>query len=301
MRSADDVLRDRALGCFAGLAVGDALGTTLEFTQRDASRVDDIVGGGPFGLKPGEWTDDTSMALCLADSLLACGTLDELDLMQRFLRWRRDGENSVTGSCFDIGAATSGALSRFEETGNPLAGSTHERSGGNGSIMRLAPVVLRWHNDRESALDAARRQSRTTHGATAAVEGAAFLADVLLDAIATGDKAYALRARDAAGVIAPVAAGSWRRSREQISSSGYAVHTLEAALWAVDAAGDFQTVALNAANLGDDADSVAAVAGQIAGAIWGYSGIPEKWRAVLAWRERIEELGSALFTAALTA
>ena len=105
--TSDEQRRDRAVGAMLGLAIGDAIGTTLEFSVRDTRQpVTDMIGGGPFRLKPGEWTDDTAMALCLADSLLACTHLDQRDLMQRFCRWRRSGENSCTGTCFDIGNAT---------------------------------------------------------------------------------------------------------------------------------------------------------------------------------------------------
>jgi ADP-ribosyl-[dinitrogen reductase] hydrolase len=129
-----------------GLAVGDALGTTLEFTERDANPpLTDMIGGGPCGLKPGEWTDDTSLALCLADSLIAYGGLDQRDLMERFVRWWRKGENSPTGYCVDIGITTREALQRFRRTGNPIAGPIGPKTASNGSIMRLAPVVLRWH------------------------------------------------------------------------------------------------------------------------------------------------------------
>src|ERR1700754_2398601 len=110
-----EAVRDRAVGALVGLAVGDAVGTTLEFSRRDSMPpLKDMVGGGPFRLQPGQWTDDTSMALCLADSLLACDGLNQHDLMQRFLRWWRDGENSCTGECFDIGITTRTALMRFE-------------------------------------------------------------------------------------------------------------------------------------------------------------------------------------------
>ena len=110
----EDPVVDRALGCLLGLAVGDTLGTTLEFSKRDAHPpLTDMVGGGPFGLNPGEWTDDTSMALCLADSLIACGEIDQRDLMERFVRWWREGHNSHNGRCFDIGITTRRALQRF--------------------------------------------------------------------------------------------------------------------------------------------------------------------------------------------
>ena len=287
---------DRALGCFLGLAVGDALGTTLEFTTRDSrSPVTDIVGGGPFSLKPGEWTDDTSMALCLAESLLAFPELDETDLMERFVRWRDEGENSVNGRCFDIGSTTSAALTRFLQDKNPIAGLKNPSTAGNGSLMRLAPIVLNWVNDPRGAITAARRQSATTHAAPAALEACAFFAEVLIDAITTGDKAVALSERSSAQPdIDRIAHGSWDRDREQIQSSGYVVDTLEAAMWAVARASSFEEAVLLAANLGDDADTVAAVTGQLAGAIWGLSAIPKRWLETLAQRDRIEALGREL-------
>ena len=292
---------DRGLGCLIGLAVGDALGTTLEFEDRDSRPpVTDIVGGGPFGLKPGEWTDDTSMALCLADSILARGRLDQTDLLDRFLRWHDSGENSVNGRCFDIGGATSSALDRYRGTGDPNSGSDHPHTAGNGSIMRLAPVALRWHNDSSTAVENARAQSRTTHAAPEAVEGCALLAEILVDAIATGDKAVALRDRTSlAPRIHEIATGGWRgKTRDEIRSSGYVADTLHAALWAVDREDNFADAVILAANLADDADTVAAVTGQIAGAIWGLSGIPERWLDILAWRPEIEDRGRRLLAAA---
>ena len=132
-----EVTRDKAIGALLGLAVGDAVGTTLEFKGRDTYHpLTGMVGGGPFNLSPGQWTDDTSMALCLADSLLACGKVDQRDLIKRFVRWQREGENSCTGRCFDIGSTVGNALVKFELYGNPVAGSTHPRAAGNGSLMR---------------------------------------------------------------------------------------------------------------------------------------------------------------------
>lgn len=294
-------IRDRAIGCLLGLAVGDAIGTTLEFSVRDSNApLTDMVGGGPFDLAPGQWTDDTSMALCLADSLIACDGLQQDDLMRRFVRWFLHGENSATGRCFDIGTTTLTALQAFQKTGDPVAGSTDPQSAGNGSIMRLAPVVLRWLEDREAAIAAARAQSVTTHGAASAVEGCALLAEILLDAIATGDRTVLREPRSSPdSAIAAIAGGSWHgKVRDEIRSTGYVVHTLEAALWAVDRSNSFEQAVLLAANLGDDADTVAAVAGQVAGAVWGRSGIPAQWLDRLAWREDIEQKASALIDAA---
>ena len=293
---------DRAKGALVGLALGDALGTSLEFTARDTRPpVTDLVGGGPFGLAAGEWTDDTSMALCLAESLLERGGLDVKDLMVRFLRWREEGYNSVTGVCFDIGNATDGALRSFRKTGEPLSGSTDPHSAGNGSLMRLSPVAIRWWRDRSGATAAARLQSRTTHGAPQAVEACALYAELLIEAIAGAPKENVLRGRDWIGdaQIAEVAAGSWRaKGRDAISSSGYVLHTLEAALWCASRSESIEDALILAANLADDADTVAAVTGQLAGALWGMSSAPAGWLDKLAWRERIEALAAGLFEAA---
>jgi ADP-ribosyl-[dinitrogen reductase] hydrolase len=291
--------RDRAVGALVGLAVGDAVGTTLEFTQRDRGQpITDMVGGGPFGLKPGAWTDDTSMALCLADSLLARRAFDARDLMERFCRWWRLGENSVTGACFDIGTTTSVALARYERDGDPFAGRSDPRSSGNGSLMRLAPVAIAWHADAAAAEQAARDQSRTTHASPACLEACAVFARLLVLAIggAARETILAPQRWNSPPEIADIAAGGWRaKKRTEISSSGYVAHTLEAALWCVNETADFRSAVLLAANLGDDADTVAAVTGQLAGALYGWRRIPEDWRAKLAWHDRIHARASALF------
>ena len=235
------------------------------------------------------------MAICLAESLIARGEIDERDLMDRFVRWYINGENSVNGRCFDIGIATRNALERYRRDKNPIAGSTKPDSAGNGSLMRLAPVALLWLHNVEAAKVAARRQSATTHGAPAALEACSYFAGLLVDAITSGDKSVALAPRWAAEpAVHAVASGSWDRSRDTIRSTGYVIDTLEAALWSVSRAETFEEAVLLAANLGNDADTVAAVTGQLAGAIWGSSGIPTAWLDVLAQRARIQDLGQQL-------
>lgn len=292
-----DLLIDRALGSFLGLAVGDALGTTLEFSARDSTpHHTEMLGGGPFKLKPGEWTDDTAMALALADSLLACGRLNARDLMKRFVRWWDHGDYSCTGRCFDIGLTTSEALETFLMTGNPYAGSTEEDTAGNGSLMRVAPLALFTMRDPAKAVALAREQSRTTHGAELAVEACAFFTDLLLRAFNAGDKT-SLGPCDWPGppIIQAVARGSWKgKDRRSIVSSGYVVATLEAALWCIDQTNSFEEALVLAVNLADDADTVGAVTGQLAGAIYGASSIPERWLRPLAWRDRLEATGLRL-------
>lgn len=297
MTSSASSVTDRAVGSLLGLAVGDAIGTTLEFSDRDSRHVTDMVGGGPFGLRAGRWTDDTAMALALADSLAADPALNERDLMARFVDWWRNGTYSCTGECFDIGETTRRALRRFETTGDPVAGDGDERSAGNGSLMRLAPVAICHLESPERRKDVAERQSRTTHGAPQAVAACIVFADALADAM-TGlprDRVLGNRDRISDPAIAAIMTGSWRgKSRDGIRSSGYVAHSLEAALWCVDATEDFQSAVLLAANLGDDADTTAAITGQLAGALYGRSGIPEEWLNRLAWRDRIERAARAL-------
>lgn len=301
VRSAQDFsasVTDRARGCLLGLAVGDALGTTLEFSTRDTRpRQTEMTGGGPFRLRPGEWTDDTSMALALGESLVACGGFNPRDAMDRFIQWWREGAYSCTGSCFDIGVTTQQALGRYRRTGDPFAGPTTEDTAGNGSLMRLAPVPLVALADAAEADRLAREQSRLTHGAPQAVQACAFFAALLREAILGADKAAVLapRAWERHPAVRAVAGGSWRdKERAAVRSSGYVIHTLEAALWAVGRTETFEDALVLAVNLGEDADTVGAVTGQLAGALYGASGIPERWLAPLAWRERIANLAEAL-------
>ena len=294
----DKTLRDRARGALLGLAVGDALGTTLEFSPKDSYQpLTTMVGGGPFGLKAGEWTDDTAMALALGNSLVERGGLDERDLMERFCAWMETGEYSHNGRCFDVGITVRGALNRFRKSGDPVAGSTDPQSAGNGSLMRLAPVPILYAFDPDTRVDVARRQSVVTHGAEEAVEACAAYADLVAEAIQGWSKAQVLTSRN--GWTPEKVARAMRMEtvcweRRQVRGSGYVIHSLEAALWAVGNARDFPEAVLLAANLGEDADTTAAIAGQLAGALWGASGIQKEWLDLLAWRDRITTLADRL-------
>ncbi|MDC7784692.1 ADP-ribosylglycohydrolase family protein [Rhodoplanes sp. TEM] len=294
----EQAVQRRAIGALVGLAVGDAIGTTLEFEVRDTfPRITDMVGGGPFRLAPGQWTDDTAMALALADSLLERGRLDEADLMRRFEAWYRTGRYSCTGICFDIGNATREAIETWQRSGDPLAGSPSPEIAGNGSLMRLSPVAIRWWNEPATLETAARGQSQTTHASPATLDACAAFAAMLADAIAGAPPSVVFRPRGD-GLVGPIAAvmnGSWRgETRHVIRSTGYVAHTLEAAIWSVARSHDFRSAVLTAANLGYDADTTAAVAGQLAGALYGVDGIPSDWREKLAWGDEIERRSAAL-------
>ncbi len=291
----------RAIGSLVGLVVGDALGTTLEFAERDTQPLHtELLGGGPFGLQPGEWTDDTSMALCLADSLLANDGFDPKDAMDRYLRWWRNGENSVSGSCVDIGITTQRALSRYERLRDPFCGDSHPESAGNGSLMRLAPVPIFYCRQRETAKEMAILQSRSTHAAREAMEACEYFTELLVEALNGCSKDDVLRVRRWHGcpAIEDIAKGGWKhKTRDQIQSTGYAIHSLEAAVWCVYKANSFEEALVAAVNLGRDADTVGAITGQLAGALWSYDSIPQRWLQALQWREHIEGLAEKLFVA----
>ena len=289
-------LRDRVRGALLGLAVGDALGTTLEFSTRDSlPHHIEMTGGGPFRLAPGQWTDDTAMALALADSLVAAPGFDPNDLMTRFVAWWRDGTYSCTSRCFDIGITTRQALARFERTGEPFAGSADPDTAGNGSLMRLAPAALVALDDAREADRIARDQGRTTHGAVQAIEACAYFVQVLRGAIRGEVNSLTPITWRGDAAVDAIARGSWRgKTRDQIRASGYVIYTLEAALWAVGTTDSFEAALVAAVNLGEDADTVGAVTGQLAGALYGASAIPPRWLEPLAWRDRIAALADEL-------
>ena len=166
-----------------GLATGDALGTTLEFCRPGTFvPIDDLIGGGPFDLKPGQWTDDTSMALCLTESVLDRG-FDPEHQLETYCRWYRHGHWSCTGRCFDIGNTTRAALHRFEFEPCEYAGASHHDTAGNGSLMRLAPVPMRWTGEPDQAIEFAGRSSRTTHAADECIDACRFYAGILVAAL----------------------------------------------------------------------------------------------------------------------
>lgn len=257
------------------------------------------MGGGPFDLQPGQWTDDTAMALALADSLISCPEFDPHDLATRFVSWWRHGAYSCTGTCFDIGITTREALARFIRTGEPYAGSTDPDTAGNGSLMRLAPVALFALHDAALAGPLARDQSRITHAAPQAVQACAYFVQLLRDAILGRPDVLSSRTWAGDPAIAAIAAGAWRqKSRNQIRSSGYVLDTLEAALWAIGTTTNFEEALTLSVNLADDADTVGAVTGQLAGALYGASAIPDRWLHPLAWRSEISAAADRLLAEA---
>jgi ADP-ribosyl-[dinitrogen reductase] hydrolase len=215
------------------------------------------------------------------------------------VRWWQDGYLSCTGRCFDIGLTVSAALSKYTETGDPCSGSVDRRTAGNGSLMRLAPVPMAYRANPELAIHYAGESSRTTHGAPAAVDACKFYAALIVGALNGGSKDELLSRDFHTGSLVPeigeIAAGSFKQKNPPaIAGTGYVVKSLEAALWAFYRSSSFEKGALLAANLGDDADTTAAIFGQLAGSFYGAEAIPENWLDRLAMHDFIREMADAL-------
>ena len=283
--------QDQAIGSIIGLAIGDALGTTLEFTHNpteDRSQWHtEITGGGPFSVPVGGWTDDTSMALALGYAYKSKKGFDAEQISKNFVAWWLDGEYSWANECFDIGNATRSALTRLNALkidGHQsfYQGSTAPQSSGNGGIMRLAPSVVANARNVELAVEQSVLQSQITH----ASEECCLYANLLARVLYAGDPFI----EDVKNYVLPDST-PW----SELQSSGYVKHTFECAMWAARNSDSFEECLLLAVNRRDDADTVGAVAGQIAGAMYGYSAIPKKWTKVVLWRDQMIELATCLY------
>jgi ADP-ribosyl-[dinitrogen reductase] hydrolase len=309
------ILHSRYRGCLLGLAAGDALGASVEFMPPGSFEpLTDMIGGGKFNLAPGEWTDDTSMALCLAESLIEKSAFDPIDQLERYVRWYRTGHLSSNGRCFDIGITTVNSLHRFERTHEPFPGPDAPHTAGCGSLMRLAPVPMLFARHPRLALENCANSSRTTHANRQAVDACRYYGALLFgalheqskEALLSPPKSWEFLDDETIQSLAhlephilEVANGSFKHKKPpRIRGSGYVVRGMEAALWAFFRSSSFKEGALLAANLGDDADTTAAIYGQLAGAYYGDQGIPAEWRAKLAMVDMIISYADKLRTLA---
>lgn len=287
-----------------GLAVGDALGTTNEFQPAGSFEpITDMVGGGVFGLEPGQWTDDTSMALCLADSLLAQGRYDSFDVMERYDRWYKEGYRSSTGTCFDIGNQVTRSLWDFREQQRVPTSAERTTSAGNGAIMRLAPVIIagfKLRDPREIVVTAG-LSARETHFSVEAEAATEVFAALLVGALlgwspeqlmdvswaSTGAAFDEMAAR----VISPdpQVRASW-----EAETNGYIVNGLRLAVHGLLDFPSFKDATLAIANMGGDSDTNAAIYGQLGGAFYGIEGIPASWRERVHLGEEIDQLARDL-------
>lgn len=289
-------------GAVFGHVIGDALGVPVEFVPRQrlfSHPVREMLDGGGRGYPAGTWSDDSSMTLCALESLTACNGYDGEDMMGRFARWAREGYMTPTGRAFGIGRTTFSALCRFRR-GEPAAawGGAGEKDNGNGSLMRILPVVLfnffsKAAGSDEEKLEAVYRASRLTHAhprSLAACGIYAFIASELLRepekaSVLSGLKKSAEFYRDHEehpAFARLFSEGFAALPVDAVKSGGYVVDTLEAAVWCLMNTGTYRDCVLKAVNLGGDTDTVAAVAGGLAGILYGETALPETWLAQLA-------------------
>jgi ADP-ribosyl-[dinitrogen reductase] hydrolase len=298
---------DRSMGCFIGLAVGDALGAPLEFSsRRDPSykEITEYRSGGPFNLQAGQWTDDTSQALCLAETLLIRKGFSQEDFMNRMVNWWTAGYNSSTGKCFDIGTGTQLALWRFVNTGEI---ATPLSSGGNGSLMRLAAIPIAYQ---EFPLDVvalkAEDSCRVTHGLPEAILCTRFMSRVLCRLISgespddfMNQEVQLLSASSESHQKISKLIQDIKESRTQeedfYDPTGYCVTSLVAALYCFLSTSSFEECLLKTVNLCGDSDTVGAIAGQLAGSFYGLKQIPEKWVNGLHDNHRLLQIAESLF------
>jgi len=301
-------LRERFQGSLMGLAVGDALAAHTQFRKPGSfGAVGDLLGGGPFDLPRGAWSDDTAMALLLAESLLERDGFDAHDQVQRYVRWQREGYGSATGQCVGISANVARSLATAQYKRQPFAGSHDPEQLDKDPLSRVAPVVMYFFADIAAAVSKAAESARLTAQAPMVLDCVRLLAAMVHLALSGRDKATVLRPpRDLWDTpttrpeVRALADGAYaHRMPPDITGGGGVFQALEAALWAFHRGETFREGALLAANLGRDSDVVAATYGQLAGAYHGVSAIPGIWRNSLMKQEVIIDSADKLLTHAL--
>lgn len=295
-----------------GHAVADALGVPVEFSTREKlaqNPVTEMTGFGHYDMPAGSWSDDTSMTLCTMEALGTVG-LDYEHIMQNFVLWYNLCEFTPTGVTFDIGITCSQAINDYFFNQKPalLCGQTSERANGNGSLMRIHPVVLYLAEKDftlEEKLEKIYDVSALTHAHMRSKMGCGIYAFVLWELLKNPTMSALKKGLDKAAAYYAGQEELAHYSRlfeenfaltesKDIRSSGYIVHSLEAAIWCILTTESYKEAVLKAVNLGEDTDTVAAIAGGLAGALYGYEAIPQVWRDALIKIEYIEELCEAM-------
>lgn len=278
------ITRESAVGMMVGLAVGDALGAPLEFTEAriKPDYITRFATGGVHDMSLGEWTDDTAMALAMARSLVETeGRFDARGVMRKFVEWYRDGKHIPRGVCFDIGGTTQKALSDWMSGSNtPYCGVDTPRSAGNGALMRMAPAIIASKTP-SRAIELAVQQTLLTHAHPECVEYSRMFGEELWYGNALSKYQHKKLPVD------------FERSR--VMSGGYVVETYQCAMWAFQTTDNFEDCVIEAINRGHDSDTVGAVAGMIAGAKYGHRRIPDHFKEKLLWHDTLVDTALALF------
>lgn len=300
--------KKRLKGSIIGLAIGDAMGAPVEFQKRGTFiPVTDYRSGGIFSLNAGDWTDDTAMALCIAQSLIDVQGFSSIDQMEKYLAWMNHGYMSCSGKMIGIGKTARRTLIRYMRTREPYTDIIHEKFSGNGSLMRLAPICVYYAHDLDKAIHYAALSSKTTHASPIAVDSCRYFAYILIHIFKGYNKKtiFSKQFSDSLNrffydktlhpTLSPIINVDFKtKTAKEISSSGYVIDSLEAALWSFYHTDSFEDAILTAVNLGDDADTVAAITGQLAGAYYMLNSIPKPWIEELAQSEFINNLSEEL-------
>jgi ADP-ribosyl-[dinitrogen reductase] hydrolase len=292
-----------------GVAVGDALGVPVEFKSRQAisqNPVKDMIGYGTYDLPPGTWSDDSSLTFCLAEALTQEFNLNTIG--QNFVKWYHENYWTPHGHIFDIGAATIEAVSRLSNGETPeLAGGLEERDNGNGSLMRILPLIFYTCNKPVSErYDITKKVSSITHGHPRSVIACFYYLEFAKQ-ILEGNDIFVIYRNLQVEVLNHLTSLSIKTSEielfdrllksdiykldeDQIHSGGYVLHTLEASIWCLLTTNSYKDAVLKAVNLGGDTDTTAAVTGGLAGLLYGFESIPLNWITQLAKKDQIESL-----------
>lgn len=274
------ITEDQAIGMLVGTAIGDALGAPLEFVDpADIPAVhEEMTGGGVHDTAPGEWTDDTAMAMALADAYITQGGFDPATIMSNFKAWKDTGTYGTRDYVFDIGNTTSVALTEANVY-TPYAGSSSPKASGNGSIMRVAPIMIANHSNTARAIGEAVAVSLMTHGSRDTVHYiSAFVAECMVGVHFFENVPLLLKTREpqhgTRGTIMWAYTQAWR---------SFAITDT------------FEDAVVHAVNRGHDADTVGAVTGMLAGRVYGYSKIPKRWLDKLHQHDHIVDTAKKLY------
>lgn len=266
-----------------GLAVGDALGVPVEFYERGTYKVTKMEGYGSWDQPPGTFSDDTSMTLATAYAIKEKKSIDLEAIMENFVDWLKNGKFTPDKNCFDVGRTTAKAIETYIETGSlEKSSQVDQRSNGNGSLMRILPLIFTDANDEDIA-----KVSALTHGHEISIEGCLIyvyigreilkgreLKDILKD-LKVSETYKRLKILD-------------QLEEKDIKSTGYVVYSLEASLWCLLKSSSYEEALLKAVNLGDDTDTIGAISGGLAGLIYGYESIQKNWIDTLRAKDLIE-------------
>jgi len=307
--------KDKVIGGLVGVCVGDALGVPVEFVSRDKLKLNpikDMVGYGTYNQPPGTWSDDSSLTLCLAESL--CKGFNIHDIADKFIKWLYEGYWTPYGETFDIGNTTYIAISRLKSGVNPLdAGPKDEFSNGNGSLMRILPLSFYLEKmKKEEQFEITHKVSRITHGHLRSQMACGIYIQIAINLLKEDPPEIAYKKAKEISLdyysrepyvyelkhFDRILKSDIRKlPLDLIKSTGYVIDTLEASLWSFLNSKTFKDAVLTAVNLGGDTDTIGAVTGGLAGIYYGYSAIPKDWVKKIAKVDEIIELSERLFKA----